>query len=112
MDGPCGENIDAKNSTNRAGLDNRRECFIIINAMLLRVTTTDPAGFIAGEAPVRALDVGGGGSIVIKHVEDLSGDAGVEPLNNRKIVFHPLRIMRARRTVGGDVRAKVAASQV
>lgn len=60
----------------------------------------------------RAPDVGGGGVVVIKHVEDLSGDAGVELLNNREIVFHPLRIMRARRTIGGDVRPKVAASQV
>ena len=52
MDGPCGGNSDAKNSTNGAGIDNRRECFIIINAML-RVSMTDPAGFIAGEAPVK-----------------------------------------------------------
>jgi hypothetical protein len=60
----------------------------------------------------RAPDVGGGGAVVIKHVEDLSGDAGVEPLNNREIVFHPLRIMGLRKTVGGNVRPEVAASQV
>ena len=58
----------------------------------------------------RAPYVGGGGAVVIKHVEDLGGDAGVESLNNREIVFHPLRIMRERRTVGGDVRAEAAAS--
>ena len=53
MDGPRRINNNAKKGMNGAGLDNMRECFIIINVMLLRVTTIDPAGFIAGEAPVR-----------------------------------------------------------
>ena len=58
------------------------------------------------------LDVGSGGAVVIEHVEDLGGDAGVEPLDDREIVFQPLRIVGAGKTVGGDMRAQVAAAEV
>lgn len=57
-------------------------------------------------------DVGSGGAVVIEHVEDLGGDAGVEPLDDREIVFQPLRIVGAGKTVGGDMRAQVAAAEV
>ena len=48
-------------------------------------------------------DVGSGGAVVIEHVEDLGGDAGVEPLDDREIVFQPLRVVGAGKTVGSEV---------
>jgi hypothetical protein len=38
---------------NGAGLNNRRESFIVVNAMLLRKTATNPASFIARKTTVR-----------------------------------------------------------
>ena len=46
MDRPRRRDGDAKDSTNSAGFDNWRESLIIIDAMLLRVTTAYPASFI------------------------------------------------------------------
>ena len=47
MDGPKRRDGDAKYSTNSAGFDNWRESLIIIDAVLLRVTTTYPSSFVA-----------------------------------------------------------------
>jgi phage-related protein len=41
-----------QDSANGDGLNNRRESFIIVNAMLLRKTTTNPASFIARKTTV------------------------------------------------------------
>ena len=46
MNRPRRRDGDAKDSTNSAGFDNWRESLIIIDAMLLRVTTAYPASFI------------------------------------------------------------------
>jgi hypothetical protein len=52
MDWPRGRDGDAKNSVNSAGFDNRGESLIIIDAVLLRVTTTDPSSFVACETSI------------------------------------------------------------
>jgi hypothetical protein len=41
-----------KNYANGAGLNNKREGFIVVNAMLLRKTTTNPASFIARKTTI------------------------------------------------------------
>jgi phage-related protein len=42
-----------ENCANGAGLNNRRESFIVVNAMLLRKTATNPPSFIARKTTVR-----------------------------------------------------------
>ena len=46
MNGPGRGYGDAKNSANSTRFDNRRKGFIEVNAMLLRVTTTNPTSFV------------------------------------------------------------------
>jgi hypothetical protein len=53
MNGPRGRNINAEDSMNGARLDDRREGFIIVDAMLLRVTATNPPSFVAWKRPIR-----------------------------------------------------------
>ena len=55
---------------------------------------------------------GGGGGVAEDEVEDLSGDAGVDPLDNCEVIRDPARICRAGNGVGGDVISKAAASEV
>ena len=45
-------------------------------------------------------------------IEDFRGDSHVDPLNNGEIILGPLRIMKLRASVVGDVRAEVASSKV
>ena len=49
MNGPRGRNNNAKNSVNSARFDNRRKGFIIVYAMLLRKTTTNPPCFVTSK---------------------------------------------------------------
>ena len=60
----------------------------------------------------RGTNPGGGGTVVIEHVEDLGGDTSVEPLDDGEIILNPLRIIWAGNTSGGHVRAKIAATEV
>jgi hypothetical protein len=53
MNWPGRRDGDAKNSVNSAGLDNWRESLIIIDAVLLRVTTTYPSSLITCKTPIR-----------------------------------------------------------
>ena len=54
-----------------------------------------------------------GSSSVAKHqVEDLGGDALVDPLNYSEIIFDPTRIMRAWNGGVVDVRSEIAATKV
>jgi hypothetical protein len=49
----------------------------------------------------------------VKHqVEDLGGDALIDPLNNSKIIFDPTRIMRLWRSGAVDVRSEIATAEV
>ena len=41
-------------------------------------------------------------------IEDLCGDSRVDPLNNGEIILDPLRIMKLRKRVIGNVRAEIA----
>ena len=45
-------------------------------------------------------------------IEDFCGDSHVDPLNNCEIILDPLRIMKLRASVVGDVRAEVASPKV
>ena len=45
-------------------------------------------------------------------IEDLCGDSHVDPLNNGEIILDPLRIMKLRKRVIGNVRAEIASSKV
>ena len=45
-------------------------------------------------------------------IEDFRGDSHVDPLNNGEIILGPLRIMKLRASVVGDVRAEVASPEV
>jgi hypothetical protein len=54
-----------------------------------------------------------GSSSVAEHqVEDLGGDALIDPLNNSKIIFDPTRIMRLWRSGAVDVRSEIATAEV
>ena len=52
------------------------------------------------------------GAIVVEHVEDLGGYAGIEPLDNCEVVLNPLRIIEPRCAGESDMGAQVAASEV
>ena len=45
-------------------------------------------------------------------IEDFCGDSHVDALNNGEIILDPLRIMKLRASVVGDVRAEVASPKV
>ena len=45
-------------------------------------------------------------------IEDFRGDSHVDPLNNGEVILDPLRIMKLRASVVGDVRAEVAPPEV
>ena len=45
-------------------------------------------------------------------IEYLCGDSNVDPLNNGEIILDPLRIMKLRKRVVGNVRAKIASPNV
>ena len=45
-------------------------------------------------------------------IEDLCGDSHVDPLNNGEIILDPLRIMKLRKRVIGNVRAEIASPKV
>lgn len=45
-------------------------------------------------------------------IEDLCGDSHVDPLNNGEIILDPLRIMKLRKRVVGNVRAEIASPKV
>jgi hypothetical protein len=53
MDGPRRRDSDAKYSTNSAGFDNWRESLIIIDVLMLRVTTTYPSSLITCKTSIR-----------------------------------------------------------
>ena len=55
-------------------------------------------------------NLGGGGVIVMQHVEDLGGELSIEPLDDRKIILDPLRIMGTRNTSVGDMGPKIASA--
>ena len=45
-------------------------------------------------------------------IEDLCGDSHVDPLNNGEIILYPLRIMKLRKRVVGNVRVEIALPKV
>ena len=45
-------------------------------------------------------------------IEDFCGDSHVDPLYNGEIILDPLRIMKLRASVVGDVRAEIASPKV
>ena len=45
-------------------------------------------------------------------IEDLCGDSHVDPLNNGEIILDPLRIMKLRKRVVGNVRVEIASPKV
>ena len=45
-------------------------------------------------------------------IEDFRGDSHVDPLNNGEVILDPVRIMKLRASVVGDVRAEVASPEV
>ena len=45
-------------------------------------------------------------------IEDLRGDSHVDLLNNGEIILDPLRIMKLRKRVIGNVRAEIALPKV
>ena len=45
-------------------------------------------------------------------IEDLCGDSHVDPLNNGEIILDPLRIMKLRKRVVGNMRAEIASPKV
>jgi hypothetical protein len=53
---------------------------------------------------------GSSGGAAKDEIEDLGGDAGVDPLDDGEIVFDPLRIIGTRRNGAVDMPAKIAAS--
>ena len=54
----------------------------------------------------------GGSSITKNEIKDLDGDLHVDPLYDGEIILDPLRIMRLRDGVGGDVGAEIASPKV
>jgi hypothetical protein len=52
VNGPLRRDGYTEYCANGAGLNNMRESFIVVNAMLLRKTATNPASFIARETTV------------------------------------------------------------
>ena len=52
VNGPRRGNGKTKNHTNCAGLNDRRESFVEVNAGLLRVTAANPTSFVARKRPV------------------------------------------------------------
>jgi hypothetical protein len=48
----------------------------------------------------------------VYEIEDLCGDSHVDPLNNGEIILDPLRIMKLRTRVVGDVRAEITSPKV
>ena len=57
-------------------------------------------------------EIGGGGIVGGDQIEELRGDACVNPLDDGEIIFHPASIGRLRRVGGIDVVAKAAATEV
>ena len=53
MNWPGRRDGDAKDIANSVGLDNWRESLIIIDAVLLRVTTAYPSSLITCKTPIR-----------------------------------------------------------
>ena len=45
-------------------------------------------------------------------IEDLRGDSHVDPLNNGKTILDPLRVMKLRKRIVGNVRAEIASPKV
>ena len=45
-------------------------------------------------------------------IEDLCGDSHVDPLNNGEIILDPLRTIKLRKRVVGNVRAEIASPKV
>ena len=45
-------------------------------------------------------------------IEDFRGDSHVNPLDNGEIILDPLRIMKLRASVVGDVKAEIASPEV
>ena len=45
-------------------------------------------------------------------IEDFRGDSHVDPLNNGEIILDPLRIMKLRASIVGDVKAEIASPEV
>jgi hypothetical protein len=52
LDGTDRRNNNAENCTNGVRLANWRKSFIIVKALLLRITTTYPSSFIASKATI------------------------------------------------------------
>lgn len=47
-----GGDSKAENNANGTGVNYRRKCFIVINAMLLRIAATYPTRFVAGKSTI------------------------------------------------------------
>ena len=52
VNGPCGRHCYTEDGANGARLNDGRESFFIVNAMLLRKTATNPASFITRKTTV------------------------------------------------------------
>jgi hypothetical protein len=48
----------------------------------------------------------------VHEIEDFCGDSHVDLLNNGEIILDPLRIMKLRASIVGDVRAEIASPEV
>lgn len=57
-------------------------------------------------------EIGSSGTITKNEIEDLSRNAHVDPLYDGQVVLHPLSIQGTRNGVVGDMRVKVAATEV
>ena len=57
-------------------------------------------------------ETGGGGGFPEDEIEDLGGDAHVDPLDDGEVILDPLGIMGLRHGGGVDVGAKIAAPEV
>ena len=69
----------------------------------LRVEGRDAGVTVVLEEPTKLEpDVASGGAVGDHEVEQLGGDAGVEPLNNGEVVLEPAWIVRSRRSITGD----------
>lgn len=64
------------------------------------------------EAAELGPDVASGGAVGDHEVEQLGGDAGVEPLNNGEVVLEPAWIVRSRRSITGDMVEERASSEM
>jgi hypothetical protein len=48
----------------------------------------------------------------VHEIEDFRGDSHVDPLNNGEIILDPLRIMKLRASVVGNMIAEIASPEV